>query len=1507
MNAERWRRISILFRHALERDSAERSAFLAEACPEDEGLRVAVESLLASHDQAARGRFIESGPLRAVSGPETAEMRAADEAEAEVMPTDTQLGPYRILDKLGAGGMGAVYLARDTRLGRRVALKVLPAHLARDEEFVRRFEQEARAASALNHPNILTVHEIGEAEGRRFIATEYVEGLTLRAALAAGRVDVPTALDVCAQVAGALAKAHTHGIVHRDVKPENVMVDEEGHVKILDFGIAKQFAPGPAHDTGAHTPGQIDTASGVVLGTSTYMSPEQLRGQVLDGRADVWGLGVVLYELVAGRVPFDAPTYGDLVVSILQEEPPPLARSAPDAPPELDAILRRALAKKRGDRYQSAKDLQNDLRRLRRRYDDARDSVHAPPPLAAPPRPSGAQQQHTTVTTGPPATTEQRKQVTVLFADLTGLTALAAGRDAEELSELTKELLGVVDEVVGEHAGAVEKHVGDTVVALWGAREAHEDDPERAVRAALAVQEAVGEFVARHAPPGAVPAETSRPWVRAGVSTGLVLVGDAGPAGEFTATGEAVRLAARLQQSAPPGGVLISHDTYRHVRGVFNVQPPESLAFEGRPEAVEVYRVMSAKPRAFRVRTRGVEGVETRMVGRQGELRHLMDALETASEDRELQIVTVFGDAGLGKSRLLYEFSNWQELLPEMWYVFNGRAGETTQGLPYALVRDVFSFRFQIQDSDSQEVAREKLERGLVAMSGPQTPADAETAQMRAHFIGQLIGFDFSESKHLTGVMDDVRQLRDRAFRYAAEFFADASRRHPILLYLDDIHWADDGSLDFVDYLARHCASVPMFVLCLARPALLERRPAWGEGQERHTRLTLRPLTKKESRQLFEEILRQARDVPPNLREMVVGGAEGNPFYVEELIKMLIDQRVIVPGAEVWSVDSTRLVEVQVPPTLTGVLQARLDKLSPAEKTALQRASVVGRVFWDGAVAHLGAKLTGAIRRETKVETGGGAFAEATGGAVAGVLERLRRKELTYRREASSFAGAREYTFKHALLRDVTYESVLRRERREYHRRAAEWLARQSGGRAGEFAGLVAEHYERAGETAEAAEWYGRAGRQARETYAPEAAINFYRKAIEFATTPPKPAAGARAVAPAAEAGAAGEGVRARLVEWHEGLGETLRVQSRPAEAVAAFRAMREAAEGLGDRVAEARAWNGLALVEAARGDNRAMLESTRRAAELAESAGEGAAARRVLARALNLQSQALTRLGDARSAMLLGDQALALATGLGEEGRHERADSLKSLGMAYHALARFEQAEQCKEQALALYRELGDRVLVGNMLNSLGETARARGDFARAFERYREALAVAREIGNRPGEMFYLGNLGAARLGMGDFAGAEIDLRQSITLAEAAGYNGVSENYRFLAEALLGQGKHGEALDAARRALALGREFENQEHLGQAWRVLGLVAASTSKPVGLGDAAYDAPACFAESISVFSRIPLEAESARTLRDWARYESEQGDAADGRKMLQKARDTFRRLGMTSEAERVPEE
>jgi tetratricopeptide (TPR) repeat protein len=863
------------------------------------------------------------------------------------------------------------------------------------------------------------------------------------------------------------------------------------------------------------------------------------------------------------------------------------------------------------------------------------------------------------------------------------------------------------------------------------------------------------------------------------------------------------------------------------------------------------------------------------MVGRAAELMRLRDALQTVVEDRETQAVTVVGDAGLGKSRLLYEFGGEVELLPERFSVFQGRATQWTRGVPYGLVRDLFASRFDIQEGSPPVVAREKLERGMTELFG-----EKEEARMRAHFVGHLVGLDFSESPYLAGILDDAKQVRGRAFHYASQFFNAQARNSPTVLYLDDLHWADDGSLDFVDHLARTCGAVPLLILCFARTDLLERRPAWGEGQQSHARLVLQPLTRRESRQLVEEILRHAQSIPHALRELVVSAAEGNPFYVEELIKMLIDQRVIVPAADRWRVDTSRLVEVRVPPTLTGVLQARLDVLSPWEKTVLQRASVIGREFWDGALKEFSESAA--------------ARGEAGEGDTSSALEALRRKELIYRREASAFAGSVEYTFKHAILRSVTYENVLRRERRRLHAETAGWLLRRGGARVEDYAAVIAEHYERAGEKARAAEWYGRAGRQARASYAPEATIAFHRRALELLREAAESGGDGGAIAP----------LLPHLPEWYGGLGEALTMQARYGEAVEAYERMREAAEESGGLIAQARAWNGLTAVQEYRGDNRAALESARRAEALAREAGDTAGAKAELAVALNRQGLASHRLGDAAAVAELGRRILALSETMGEGVRHARANGLRLLGVAHETTGRFGEADECFKQSLSLLRELGDRRNIGFMLNNLGVIAHLRGDYETAARRYEEALAIFREIGERTWELPTLGNLAGAQIGLEDYAAAESNLRQAVALTGPAGHFALSMIYCYLAESFWGQGKIEEALEPAREALSLGQRTENQDYIGNAWRTLGLVAARLPGPVEVGGETFNASACFAESLRVYTEMGAEAERARTLRDWARHERARGDAGRGAEMWDEAREIFSRLKMERELERM---
>jgi serine/threonine protein kinase len=408
---ERWQRVKEIFHSALDCAPGQRSAFLANACRGDEALRKEVESLLAAQERD--GSFIDSPAYEAAAG-----MLASDPE----LTVDHKIGHYQILSTLCKGGMGEVYLARDTRLDRKVALKFLPPYSTRDDDQLRRFEQEARAASALNHPNILTIFEIGETDGRHYIATEFIEGETLGQRIAIGPLKLGEALNIAEQTASALSAAHEAGIVHRDVKPENIMIRRDGIVKVLDFGLAKLAQ---ARLTGSEdsTQALVKTRTGVVMGTVAYMSPEQARGLSVDARTDIWSLGVVLYEMLTGCGPFVGATSSDTLVSILEREPRSLNSFSPELPEALEWIVTKALTKDCDDRYQTARELLTDLRRLRQRLSVAAELERSVVPDlsedAAAKRPVRA-----SAATAPYVKSRKARWALVLFAVITVLATV---------------------------------------------------------------------------------------------------------------------------------------------------------------------------------------------------------------------------------------------------------------------------------------------------------------------------------------------------------------------------------------------------------------------------------------------------------------------------------------------------------------------------------------------------------------------------------------------------------------------------------------------------------------------------------------------------------------------------------------------------------------------------------------------------------------------------------------------------------------------------------------------------------------------------------------------------------------------------------------------------------------------------------------------------------------------------------------------------------------------------
>jgi len=361
MTPERWQRVEAIFQDALDRPAQERASFLEEACRHDEELRNEADTLIAAHESA--GEFIEQ-PALAQDARFIFAQTGGDKVGHEV-------GSYRIVQRLGAGGMGEVYLAEDSRLDRLVALKLLPAYFAADDDRLARFQREARSASALNHPNIITIHEVGETEDVRFIATEFIDGKTIQELISQGELTLGEVLDIGIQVTSALAAAHAAGIVHRDIKPDNIMQRDDGLVKLLDFGIAKLLEPA----TGSNKNLPMQTETGAVVGTVGYMSPEQARGVAIDERTDVWSLGVVLYQLLTRRLPFAGATRTDTLVNILEREPEPIiptdARSSANELLALERVVLKSLRKDRERRYQTANELLNELKKVRRDLDSA--------------------------------------------------------------------------------------------------------------------------------------------------------------------------------------------------------------------------------------------------------------------------------------------------------------------------------------------------------------------------------------------------------------------------------------------------------------------------------------------------------------------------------------------------------------------------------------------------------------------------------------------------------------------------------------------------------------------------------------------------------------------------------------------------------------------------------------------------------------------------------------------------------------------------------------------------------------------------------------------------------------------------------------------------------------------------------------------------------------------------------------------------------------------------------
>ena len=607
---------------------------------------------------------------------------------------------------------------------------------------------------------------------------------------------------------------------------------------------------------------------------------------------------------------------------------------------------------------------------------------------------------------------ETLKLVTVLFADLVSSTTRVERMHPEDARTLMIEYFTAMTEEIEAEGGAVEKFVGDAIMAVFGVPLTHEDDALRAVRAARRMFARLALWNEGRGP-------LERLEIRIGISTGEVLAA-ATPRADLLVTGDAVNLAARLQEAADPGAIVIGEATGRLVRGAFDLRGLDPLRLKGRSEPVIAWAVIGERERPEALTT---VGRSAPMVGREGELEMLRSILDRVEAERAPHLMTVTGDPGVGKSRLAEEFV---ASIDERTKLMVGRCLAYGEGVTLRPLGEILTAEASILGNDPPEAALAKIAR-LVSDTG----AVAIDSERMTTALASTLGLEHRNGSHEN---IDPREIRQRLVASWRTLLTRAAAERTLVVVVEDLHWADQTMLDILDDLAEHVEGAILF-LCTARPDLFRIRPNWGGGKQNYSSVTLGRLPADESERLISLLL-DTEEFPEPVKQSILARAEGNPFFLEEIVRRLIDERLIERVGERWQVQG-KLIDLEIPETVQGVILARIDLLAPAERRALQEAAVVGRVFWSGAVARL-------VDTTEPDE----------------ILHTLCLRELIAERPSSTISGETEYVFKHILTRDVAYESLPRRERAQAHTRVAAWIEEMTGKRATELTEILAHHYD---------------------------------------------------------------------------------------------------------------------------------------------------------------------------------------------------------------------------------------------------------------------------------------------------------------------------------------------------------------------------------------------------------------------------------------------------------------
>jgi class 3 adenylate cyclase/predicted ATPase len=977
----------------------------------------------------------------------------------------------------------------------------------------------------------------------------------------------------------------------------------------------------------------------------------------------------------------------------------------------------------------------------------------------------------------------ERRQVTIIFADISGFTALndaaKTPAEVEQVVRLINLCLQELSKAIYEFDGRIDKYIGDAIMAVFGAPKAHEDDPERALRAALAMQDKLDKFNKEQ--------HLSNPLgIHMGINTGTVIAGEIGAAQSrsYTVMGDAVNVASRLEHVSETGEILVSEATYNLINRLFVFEEREPVAVKGKKDPLKIFLLKSAKD--LSQTQRGLSGMEAPVVGREYELNTLLE-YHAKLQKRQGGIVVVSGDAGMGKSRLVREFRKKVEVryhedkTPPLWLL--GRGLSYRQSFTNRLFVDILKSYLDLPENPDETLVKLRLEAMGDELFGPRKDEVIP-------FLALLLGFKLDEEL-ATRLAGDNQYLQQRTFVAIGEWVEALVKRRPLIMVFEDLHWADAGSVKLIQYLLTLTVYNPVMVICVARP---ERDTSFWEIKQQSAQdytdnfieLALWPLTDEESRQVIKHLLK-VEYIPPVMEQLLLNRAGGNPLFLEELIRSLIEEGVIQPAEDGrWQITRS-VTEMDIPNTLQGVLTARIDRLEESVKRVLQVAAVIGRVFPNYILAP--------IVNDAKV--------------LASALHQLEAADLIELHAQED--GQPDYRFKHVLTHETAYTSLLHQQRKIIHKQIADHMARLFWQIGEKYAPIVAEHYYKSETWSRALRYLQRSAEAAIQSFANHQAVEFYSQALDVADI------------------LGTEADQEAILAIREGRAKILTQLGEPQQAIADFEAMLASAKELKDESAQMRALNGLGSLHASHYDVTHAKQYFEEALNVVRRLGN----QRDIADTLIQLGDFNYNLGQLELGIKNYQEAHQISAQLNDEVRLTEAEdglakitleygevsaslerfadivntrrrlgyrsglmqSLASLLVAQTFAADYHSAEQTAEEVLELHRRSGDfyRVPFIRYYQAFGQLFQ--GEFDKAQENLKEGLRLAEEQKQKSLQALGMAWLGYYYLTLGLDQEGLLQAEQSMALAKELG----SPLYMMRAQSILGTAyRHLDRLDEA-------------------------------------------------------------------------------------------------------------